>query len=223
MPQPARPTTVDPLTTSRHDPEPWSRNYGEISDKNGVLILLAEEGGPRKGPRATYKNAIRAVQCVNACANLPDPAASLSDAQRRLHDVLLLLPYATAVVEGCNKPNTVNALREITGQIQAALSSLGGPDIPQTTPLPLGAPGTDLPTSTDPTISVPTDAPTQEARAKATEEYIKALQDVASMAETASVAHIYSKAGNSGVYNRDINALARARREARRYNIPGVR
>lgn len=222
MPQPTRTTTVDPLTTSRHDPEPWSRNYGEISDKNGVLILLAEEGGPRKGPRATYKNAARAVGCVNACVNLPDPAASLADAQRRLREALFLLPYVAAVVEGCGKPGTVSALQEITSRIRGALSSLGEP-VPQTTPLPLGAPGSDLPPSTDPTISVPTDAPTQEARAKATEEYIKALQDVASMAETASVAHIYSKAGNSGIYNRDINALAKARREARKYNIPGVR
>jgi hypothetical protein len=49
-----------------HDRGPWVRNWQCVLDADGRVILTAEEGGPRKGDRATYFNAQRAVMCVNA-------------------------------------------------------------------------------------------------------------------------------------------------------------
>lgn len=54
------------MNHTTHDRGPWSRNWQCVLDADQRVILTAEEGGPRKGDRATYFNAARAVACVNA-------------------------------------------------------------------------------------------------------------------------------------------------------------
>lgn len=69
---------------TKHDPTPWVRNWQCVLDADGRVILTAEEGGPRKGDRATYFNAARTVACVNALDGIVDPVATLPEVRRLL-------------------------------------------------------------------------------------------------------------------------------------------
>ena len=77
--------TLPPWAPVRHDRAPWSRNWQCVLDADGRVILTAEEGGPRKGERATYHNAARVVACVNACEGIDDPAATLAEVRDMLN------------------------------------------------------------------------------------------------------------------------------------------
>ena len=83
--------TLPPWAPVRHDRAPWSRNWQCVLDADGRVILTAEEGGPRKGERATYHNAARVVRCVNACEGIDDPAAVLAEVRAALADHLRML------------------------------------------------------------------------------------------------------------------------------------
>jgi hypothetical protein len=112
---------------TKHDPTPWSRNWQCVLDADKRVILTAEEGGPRKGERATYYNAARAVACVNACDGIADPAAALAEVRRRLEGLARELPYVIAAIDAREADDfSAEALREHIEEVRAALALLGG-------------------------------------------------------------------------------------------------
>ena len=90
--------------TTNHSPEPWSTckyhawsiSAGERSD----IIHAATDND-----ELDEANAERAVQCVNACAGIPDPAAALKLAREALRNAIWGIEG-----EGCNTNKEWEAL-----------------------------------------------------------------------------------------------------------------
>jgi hypothetical protein len=107
---------------TKHDPTPWSRNWQCVLDADKRVILTAEEGGPRKGERATYFNAARTVACVNALDGIADPGVALAEVRRLLVEARDAL-RRSAEVYGGDAEEQVFAAEEAC---VAALALLGG-------------------------------------------------------------------------------------------------
>lgn len=68
-----------------HTPEPWKFDkHHWVSDLNGNFILAAI-GECSRGEKQA--NADRIVQCVNACADIPDPAAHMAEQSERIEEL----------------------------------------------------------------------------------------------------------------------------------------
>jgi hypothetical protein len=107
-----------------HDKTPWTRNWNCILDADGRVLAAFEDGGPRKGERATYQNAARAVACVNACEGIKDPAATLAEVRAALAADLGSLGIAAAVLDGHDARHSADMLRMHARSLRAALALL---------------------------------------------------------------------------------------------------
>lgn len=61
------------MSTPKHTPEPWRTNGIWIDAGTSATVAYCRNGNPNDAD-----NAARAVQCVNACAGMDDPAAEIA-------------------------------------------------------------------------------------------------------------------------------------------------
>lgn len=106
---------------TKHDPTPWSRNWQCVLDADGRVVLTAEEGGPRKGERATYYNAARTVACVNACDGIADPAAALAEVRAILARLLVRVEGVSGMMSDADRED----VEAVAADARAALALLG--------------------------------------------------------------------------------------------------
>ncbi len=98
-------------TAPKHTPEPWSHNVGDpAGDPTDSRIYsgdcsVTEATGPA--------DAARIVACVNACAGITDPAATLAEVRKTLERCIMALAANGA-------PNC-----EAAKESRAALAKLG--------------------------------------------------------------------------------------------------
>ena len=110
------------LTGYPHTPEPWAYVYGaayqgteddviegeasSIPERAPARLLLADRNDDRTRPVERDANLRRAVQCVNACAGMADPAADLA----RLRKIAAWACALVADIDGGDSVNLTDAL-----------------------------------------------------------------------------------------------------------------
>lgn len=91
--------TTQPTPEATHTPEPWddASKYPEIPTVRifSKSHYIASVGNSDDSREQTEANAARIVQCVNACANISDPAKAIEQAREAVN---LFVKWQTILV-----------------------------------------------------------------------------------------------------------------------------
>lgn len=96
--------------TSKHTPEPWHSNFYE--GRTRTTTVSAEAKPSAVATAYTPEDALRIVACVNACAGIDDPVATLAEVREVLE-----------MIAGQGFTNTIS--EATMAEARAAIAKLG--------------------------------------------------------------------------------------------------